>query len=348
VGKKQRRAKRRRAVEEFLAAPPVPVTAESPRTPGFPIDFGDVVRLIKTLEGLRRSRVLAFYSEELEGAWAVDPVPALQEQLRAIGPRRRIDLWLHGTDFAPETAGRIVQGLRCYGQRLGLLVPELATGATTLLALGVDDVVLAPFAALPPIRPQGRMALRTATPDGERAGTEGLAPVSGRDIEHIMTLVHREAGNAGMTGPDFAATVTALFDKIHPLAIAMAERSRAASREVAERMLTNRMDPVKKVKYIKRVVEAVIDSAGPPRLPMGAAAARRLGLRVPDPGAPLIEAMCALVGPYRDRGKAGAPVRTVLPSRPVARMDSAEMSLAWVGTPGDAAPPTRGGWVRIR
>jgi hypothetical protein len=100
-------------------------TSTATPSPRLDADRPAVSAFIKAIEDLRGSRVLTYYLHENDAAMAMDAMPAFYDQLRAIGKQDKLDLWLHSTGGQTEMPWRLVQTLRCYCKRLGVLVTEL-------------------------------------------------------------------------------------------------------------------------------------------------------------------------------------------------------------------------------
>lgn len=83
-------------------------------------------------------------------------------------------------------------------------------------------------------------------------------PISVQDLRHVLDFVKREMGED--LSPDAAARVyTALFDKVHPLAIGALEQSWALANQVTERVLSTHMDPDADADKIKALRDRLSD-----------------------------------------------------------------------------------------
>jgi hypothetical protein len=320
MGKKRRREKREAAVPLAQPEPgePPPPRLEEGR-PG-------VVPLLRAIESLRGSRVIAFYSDPMEPQPPVDPLAALAEQLSLTRRRGKIDLWLFGSPGTTETAWRLVQSLRRSCSRLGVLVPDRTSDVGTQLALGADEIVMGRFAVLCP--------LGTTQPPSQdqRSPGEGVFPFAGSALElrYAVEFVKREFGVS-------LGAAEALFARIHPFAVGALEQGKAVSKAVARRMLATHMTARKHEAEIRRIVDALSDDYPSPSFPIGLSEARGVGLKATEADAPLDGAMRALLRHYRETDAApqvappafaswlstpGAPGRLL--ARPVSYVDSAE------------------------
>lgn len=321
------------------------VQTPTPQTPGAPgagspqpasggVLFPDrpqVVPLIQTIEKLRNSRVIAYYLDDT-AAMANDAMPAFYEQLRAIGKQDAIDVWIHSHGGQTEVPLRIVEMVRAYCKRLGVLVTEVAQSAATHLALGADEILMGPFSVLSPVDPQRRHALLPMDKDGNPL------PVSVQDLKHVVAFVNREAPEGGLSPEAYASVISALFDKVHPLALGAIEQSYALAKLVTKRMLATHMDEDKDAEVINKLADSLSDDYKSHQFPIGPMEAKRLGLKVVEAPDDLYAAMWGLMRYYDDnvdRSPKLMPKGTVFgppssPSgdiyrRPIGHLDSGEI-----------------------
>src|SRR3990170_4598403 len=100
-----------------------------------PQDRTDVIPLIRRLEGLRKSRVIAYYMSD-QALIADDAMPVLYRQLRATGKQTRIDLWVHSRGGATVVPWRMASAIREFCDHFGVLIPYRAHSAATHVAMG--------------------------------------------------------------------------------------------------------------------------------------------------------------------------------------------------------------------
>lgn len=183
-------------------------------------------------------------------------VPALYDQLENIGDVGQLDLVLDTLGGDTEIPWRMVSLIREYAKRLSVLVPYRAASAGTCLALGADEIVMTRPAVLGPIDPSRGHPLLPHEP-----GQQPEA-VSVQDMRHAMQFI-RESGKVGKEfeySPEAMAQIfTALFDKLHPLAIGAIEQSYALSKLVATRCLETHMTGTSSAAKIKKIVDSLCD-----------------------------------------------------------------------------------------
>ncbi|MES2323852.1 MAG: hypothetical protein V4633_16455 [Pseudomonadota bacterium] len=114
------------------------------------IDPGSLPALVEQLERQRNSRVLVLAASHLD----TEMLPALYDQLQAIGPCPRLDVLLHGRGGVVNAARRIALLLRHHADQLAFIVPFHCASAATLLTLCADEIVAGELAHFSPFDPQ--------------------------------------------------------------------------------------------------------------------------------------------------------------------------------------------------
>jgi hypothetical protein len=188
-------------------------------------------------------------------------------------------------------------------------------------------------------------------------------PISVQDLKHAVEFVKREAGDAGMTGEGYAQIVSALFDKVHPLALGAIEQSYALSKLITKRMLATHMNEENESAEIERLADAFCDDYKSHQFPIGLLEVRRLHLRsVQEATDDLYEAMWKLLTYYQNIDRAPRPVSQSvhLPNLPAGssshmvlngHIDSAKLRIdcqsVYVGAPGQPVTPFGSSWISL-
>jgi Serine dehydrogenase proteinase len=306
-----------------MAAPlAAPISSTSAAAPGS--DKVRLASLIDDIETQRNSKVLVYWIGDA-GRVSTGAVLTLFDQLEAIGPTERIDLLLSTTGGDADVPWRIVSLCREYCTRLSVLVPYRALSAGTTICLGADEIVMTPLGSLGPIDPSRTHPLLPRV-----AGANEAEPVSVQDMRHAMQFV-REAGGASMTyTPEaMAAIYTALFDKIHPLAIGAIEQSYALAKLVARMCLETHMDSVADEAEIRRIVDRLCDDYKSHGFAIDRGEARAIGLKVVNADPALATTLGEIVKLYLARqflpgGPPGSSTKTVVGH--IAWLDSAKLN----------------------
>ncbi|MYN01687.1 hypothetical protein GTP41_06195 [Pseudoduganella sp. DS3] len=107
------------------------------------------LQALRGLEQVRSSRVLVLAATTLD----IDMLPALYDQLRAIGKNERLDVLLFSRGGVVNGARRIALLLREFTQHLGVIVPHYCESSATLLAMAADEIIAGDLAIFSPIDP---------------------------------------------------------------------------------------------------------------------------------------------------------------------------------------------------
>lgn len=210
---------------------------------------------IRQIEKTRKSRVFVYWTSPL-ARMADGSVPPLYDQLAAAGDMDHLDLVLHTGGGDAEIPWRMVSLIREFAKKFSVIIPHRAASAGTALALGADEIIMTKLAVLGPIDPSRGHPLLPASAGGVPE------PVSVQDMRHAMQFI-REAGQVNAefeyTPEAMAQIFTALFDKLHPLAIGAIEQSYALAKIVATRCLETHMNGPNAANEIEKIVDKLCD-----------------------------------------------------------------------------------------
>lgn len=311
-----------------VAIGPAPPTGTA-KIPSLPDDKGKLRPLLKRIETLRERRVIAYATSPMAKMSLAAEVP-LYDQLSSMGKQEAIDLLLITNGGDTEAPIRLVSLLREFSGQLSVLIPHLALSSGTLVALGADEIVMTPLAALGPIDPS---RIHPLLP--KREGAENPEPVSVQDMRHAMHFIREAGGEAGGEGsaysPEAMAQIfTALFDKVHPLAIGAIEQSYALAKLIGRNCLSTHMDPKADNTKIDKIIDQLCDEYKSHSYRISRAEAKAIGLKVVEPDADLEQAMMDYyrfqasrpLGPFGMNLTPGSNVQFQ-----IAWMDSTSMSL---------------------
>jgi len=244
-----------------------------------------------------------------------DVIEQVYEQLRLIGRVPQIDLFLHSSGGQTEIPWRLITLIRDFSERFAVLVPGIAHSAATHVAMGADEIVMGPLSELTPVDPARFHPMLPKGPEGESL------MISVQDLRHCVEFVKKELG---ASSPDSTAKIlTALFDKVHPLAIGAMQQSYELSRLISEKALSTHMDPDKDKERIRRIVDAFSDSFFSHQYRIGWKEAQGMGLKVVQASPDLWETMWALYRHYNayfTLARSGADKREA--ARPIVWIDS--------------------------
>ncbi|MDQ6945451.1 MAG: hypothetical protein M3256_04080 [Actinomycetota bacterium] len=207
-------------------------------------------------------------------ALADEQVLWLYEHLRRIGVQQQLGLWLLSRGGASETPWRLVSLIREYTEKFVVLLPYRAHSAATVVALGADEIVMTPISELGPVDPSRTHPLLP------RDGDSAIA-ISVQDLRHLLKFLEREVGE-GLTGDAAASVYTALFEKVHPLAVGALEQTWALAQQISEQVLSTHMPHENEadVARIKAIVERLSDHYKSHQYQINRREAKAMGLNV--------------------------------------------------------------------
>lgn len=179
---------------------------------------------LRKLEEVRGSRVLVLAASTLD----IEMLPALYEQLRAIGKVERLDVVLHSRGGIVNGARRIALLLREFTRHLGVIVPHYCESSATLLTLAANEILAGELAVFSPIDPHLH---------GD-AGQAGSA-VSSQDIRLFGQMCAAWFG----ADPDAAReqALALMCQNIFPPTLAAFYRSTLELQQIGEELLQHQL-----------------------------------------------------------------------------------------------------------
>ena len=203
-----------------------------------PDDKAALDDLLKKIEKERGCPTIVYWTSQLARVSLAAEI-SLFDQLRACGKQEAIDLVLFTNGGDTEAPWRIVSLIREFCDKFSVLIPHRALSAGTLIALGADEIVMTPMSVLGPIDPS-----RTHPLLPKREGATEPEPISVQDMRHAMQFIREtvpKESSLVYTPEAMAQIFSALFDKIHPLAIGAIEQSYALAKLIGTRCLETHM-----------------------------------------------------------------------------------------------------------
>ncbi len=291
-----------------------------------PDEKTELLALIKELEQARGSRVIVYWLTPM--ARIADAVSAyLYDQLVAIGTTKKLDLVIFTLGGDVEAPSRIITLLREFCSELTVLAPFKCSSAGTMIAMGADEIIMTPLSVLGPIDPTRSHPLLP-----KREGAPEAEPISVQDMRHAMQFIRETAkpwGSGGYAAETMAQIVTALFEKIHPLAIGAIEQSYALAKLVGRRCLETHMNPITQAEQIGKIVDTLCDEYKSHAYQIGRQEARQIGLKVKDADGAVAVAMDKILRFYSARPAlpSAQPSPKQVYDAHIGWLDSTEMTL---------------------
>lgn len=259
--------------------------------------------LIRTIEAARGSKVITYFVSDRPGATAQiaeDAVRPMYDHLQAIGPSKKIDLFLYSTGGLTDAPWRIVTMIREFAEEFAVLVPYKAMSAATMIALGADEVVMGRKGELGPIDPQLSI---TRGGEGETAVQEQVG------VEDVMSYI-RFVKTAGVEDQAPLATIiTGLADKVDPRILGQINRAHSHIRDVARKLLTSRFNRQELNEgQITLIINTLAEQTYQHGHAIGRKEAAQIGLNVVHPAQPVEDAVWQLFVAYEDLCKLRTPI----------------------------------------
>lgn len=250
---------------------------------------------IEKLETVRGHPVLAYYFDE-RGRLGDEQMLWIYEHLRRIGKQEKLSLWLYSRGGSTVVPVKLVSLLREYAKTLAVLIPYRAHSAASHIAMGADEIVMTEMSELGPVDPSRNHPLlpRVKGPDDR----EIPFAVSVQDLRHVLSFIEREIGRDEMTPKAAAMIYTALFEKVHPLAIGGLEQSYELAHQVSEAVLATHMDREKNADEIAEISTAMGETYKDHSYPITRREAKQIGLKVVDASNDETRAMWDLFSVY--------------------------------------------------
>lgn len=205
------------------------------------------------------------------GRMASDAIAELLDQIEKLPPKtKKIDLLVVSNGGDPTVAWRAISLLRERDMKIGLLIPQVAFSAATLLALGADEIVMHPNGNLGPVDPQ----ITVTKPTGEqRFGYE--------EMTAFLQFCREEVG---LTDQEHIRQLFDLFCKeVGTVPVGVAARSSLLSLSMGEKLLRQHMIGEENVQKARNIAESLNKSYFHHGYPVGRREAQQMGLKIAKP-----------------------------------------------------------------
>ena len=206
----------------------------------------DVTQALSDLEGKIGSKIIAYYLHD-GSTISDDAMVPMYKQLRAIGKQKRLNLFIHSRGGATESPWKLIELLRNFCEYFAVLIPYRAHSAATHIALGANEIIMTSFSELGPVDPYQTHPLLPVGPDGKPVS------ISVQDLKQCISFIKRET-DVPYTPEALAQLFSAMFDKIHPLAMGAIEQAYALSQIISKKALATHMDAEKDKDKIEEMV----------------------------------------------------------------------------------------------
>jgi hypothetical protein len=213
------------------------------------------MRLLQKLEIQRNSRILVYITGDrrgLETKLATDVFPFILNHLSRMGHKPSIDLIIYSTGGITMAGYALVNLIREFCDRFGVIVPFKAHSAATLIALGADEVLMTKMGQLSPIDPSVESALGPQFQIPGQPGAMATVPVSVEDVVNYLNLARIELK---LTDED---SLTRVFEKltssVHPLVLGGVQRVREQTAFLAKTLLAYHLKDESKISNMVEIL----------------------------------------------------------------------------------------------
>jgi len=218
--------------------------------------------LISRLERVRDSRVVSYFLSDRETfppnipgystVLGTEPQLLFIDQLRLIGKRKRIDLFLYTRGGDTNAVWPLVSLLREHCEKLTVIVPSKAHSGGTLICLGADEVLMTQCAELSPIDPTVGNQFNPVDP----RNPQNVLGISVEDVTAYFDLC--KGKDVGIKDErNLLEALKELTAKVNPLALGNVQRVYLQIRMLAEKLLSLHLDPKRDAEKIKKIIEAL-------------------------------------------------------------------------------------------
>ncbi len=207
---------------------------------------------------------------------AMDAIPVILDQIQCL-PKgcKKVDILVVSSGGDPMVAWRIMSLLREKVDEVGVLVPQAAYSAATLLALGADEIVMHPSGNLGPVDPQ-----ITVNGKGDKGQSQQIQ-FGTEDLAGFLNFVKQ---NVGLSDQAQLSSAFELFCKeVGSVPIGVAARSSRLALSLSAKLLSMHMKTdgdKQKATNISATLNKEFFHHG---YPVGRREAKELGLKVVFP-----------------------------------------------------------------
>ncbi len=248
-------------------------------------------QLYEQIEEIRGCPVISYVTstrQNARGQMATDAIPEIQDQLLAL-PKdcKQIDLLVVSLGGDPTVAWRIMSLVRDRAKKVGVLIPQAAFSAATLLALGADEIVMHPCGNLGPVDPQ--IQIKRKSPSGP--GSEVLS-FGSEDLAGFLNYVRE---NVGLSDQEYLRSTFEMFCKeVGAIPIGVAARGSRLSVTLGTKLLRMHMKDEASKQKAAAIAETLNKEFFHHGYPVGRREAKEIGLKIIDPKEDLESVMWAL------------------------------------------------------
>jgi len=196
-------------------------------------------KTIQQIEEIRQSRVIVYVTGDrrgLETRIASDIFPFLFSHLTRVGKQNKIDLFLYSTGGINMAGYGLVQVVKEFCEKFGVIIPFKALSCATLVTLGADEVLMTEMGQLSPIDPSVEHPLGPSAVAPAPQAVYKIVPISVEDVANYLELAKSEVGLKSEEA--LVRVFERLATDVRPLALGSVHRAREQIRFLARTLLS--------------------------------------------------------------------------------------------------------------
>ncbi len=252
--------------------------------------------LIKKIQETRNSYVITYVLSDRDGyqtSIASDAVRIFYEHLEDYHKKiPRLDLFMYSVGGDTSTPWRIVSLFREFAEEINILIPYKALSAATLVAIGMDNIIMGKKGELGPIDPTVNSNFNPIDPIVQNRSL----PINVEDISSYIDLMKK----FGITGQkQIGQSFAKLADAVNPIALGYINRHYSFIRMTATKLLKSQKKPLNDQK-ISHIVKQLIEEIYFHGHGIARMEAKDIGLKIIRPDQKLEELMWKLYLEYEN------------------------------------------------
>lgn len=192
---------------------------------------------IKKIQESRGSKVLIYLTSDrpgfIAGQIGTDSIRPMFDHIRFLANSKvdKLDLLLYSRGGSVETPWPLINMCREFFKKVNVIIPYRAHSATTLIALGADEILMSKKAEMGPIDP-----MLTKIPTGESQNQRTQPEVV--NVEDVMAYISFLKDKAGLSDQSaLSQSVGILAEKLGPLTLGSIYREHSHIRLIARKLL---------------------------------------------------------------------------------------------------------------
>ncbi len=221
------------------------------------------LELIGELERQTGGRVIAYLTGDrlggLETRIAFDQLSLMYDHLTAIGPQKKIALFLYSPGGLTLAAFAIANLIREFCETLTVLVPFKAHSAATLISLGADEIVMGRLGQLSPVDPAVASPYNPPAPGQAQPGRVSLLPLGVEDVIGYLNLAKEEFKL--QKEESILKVLETLAGNVHPIALGAVQRSRQQIGMLAKKLMSSHW-PASRSGRVNKIIETLTRKLG--------------------------------------------------------------------------------------